>query len=62
MLLCIQQTIIVSLGAHFLLYEHQPTENVALEYIYCEVDTSTTYRSFGAGFYDTNNSIRDGQK
>ena len=27
----------------FLLYEHTPTENVALEYIYCEVDTSTTY-------------------
>jgi len=44
MLLCIQQTIIVSLDAHFLIYEHQPTENVALEYIYCEVDTSKTYR------------------
>ena len=44
MLLCIQQTIIVSLDAHFLLYEHQPTKNVALEYIYCEVDASTTYR------------------
>ena len=43
MLLCIQQTIIVSLDAHFLLYEHQRTENVALEYIYCEGDTNTTY-------------------
>ena len=40
MLLRIQQTIIVSLDAHFLLYEHQPTENVAIEYIYRVVDTT----------------------
>ena len=62
MLLCIQQTLIVSLDAHFLLYEHQPTENVAFEYIYCEVDTSTTYSLLQELMTQKQYSERDGHK